>query len=118
MKFIYGLTFILLLCSATTLAQTAKSNRDLSIEQTRTRNLVERFDRNLVAKNEQLQKKLEKNKLKLEAIHWAIENAELKDKQKSKLKEALNSNAYSASLSKFIAENKSVIDDYLKSIDA
>lgn len=118
MKFIYGLTFILLLCSATSLAQTAKSNRDLSIEQTRTHNLVERFDRTLVTKNNQLQKKLEKNKLRLEAINWAIQKSALKDKQKSKLTDALNSNTYSTYLSKFIAENKAVIDDYLKSIDA
>ena len=95
-------------------AQTAKSERDKSINEARAKNLVERFDSSVIASNEKLQEKIEKNKARKRAVKFCIENSDLKESKKQKLLEALDDTSYSSHLAEFIREHKEGIKEFLK----
>lgn len=110
----YMLTFAIFLVLQQLNAQTAKSERDKSINEARAKNLVEKFDGSLVVSNERLQQKIDKNRAKKRAILFCIENSDLKENKKQKLLEALEGSSYSSYLAEFVRNHKEEIEEHLK----
>ena len=95
-------------------AQTARQKRDSSINDTRAKHLVERFEKPLIQPNANVQEKIRKSKARKTAILWHIDNSGLKENKKSKLRKALEKQVKSSMLMEFIAQHEEDIKEYVQ----
>ena len=108
--------FLLLLCFVKLSAQTAKEERDNSISESRSKHLVERFEKSVLLPKEEVKSKIVKSKARRRAILWHIENSNLKEGQKNKLRKAMEKETRSKLLLEFIAEHEEQINEHVKLI--
>lgn len=97
-------------------AQTAKEKHDSTISESRSRHLVERFERSVLLPKDDIKSKIEKNKARRRAILWHIENSNLKEGQKNKLRKAMDKKTRSTLLLEFVVEHEEQINEYVKMI--
>ena len=100
--------------SSLLVAQTAKERRDSTMNDIRAKHLVGQFERSLVLNNNEVKERIKKSKARREAVLWCIDNSDLKEKQKDRLKKALDKCTVQPQLKLFIAEHKDEIEEYLK----
>lgn len=95
-------------------AQTAKEKRDSSMNDSRARHLVERFEKSITQPKSDVQKKIRRTKVRKQAILWHIDNSGLKEGQKNKLRKALEKQTKSKPLQDFIAKHEDEIKAFLE----
>ncbi|NKI31023.1 hypothetical protein [Croceivirga thetidis] len=95
-------------------AQTAKEKRDSSISKSRSKHLVERFEKTVVQPKLEIKEKIRKSKARRQAILWYIDNSGLKENQKNKLRKALDKQSKSSFLIDFIVKNEEGINQFVE----
>lgn len=99
-------------------AQTAREEKEKSANDIRSKHLVERFEKSVMAPKSDIQEKIRKSKARKQAILWHIENSGLKENQRKKLKKALENQTKSKLFLEFVAKHEKEINEFVKDTTA